>query len=169
MYYCYFVTLNKVTRTLLHGLGYVIETTGEKKGSNNNYSSSSSDPLTQVSTCSIRNTRFLHAGDYPHPCHAVKQMQVGYHRYNAHRHNHKPPELKKDNRQLKKPVNIHLDRHVLSFALVDLQQLQVKSKLRIGRYPCYSLPAVCEICRDGYTTLATRLHTCNTNIPTFDD
>ena len=150
-------------------LDYVVETTGKKEGSKKKYSSSSSDPLTQVSTCSIKNTRFFQARTILIPAMPCKQMQVGYHRCNAHRHNHKPPKAKKDNRQLMKPVNIHLDRLVLPFALVDLQQLQVKGKLRIGRYPCYSLPAVCETCGDDYTTLPTRLHTCNTNIPTLDD
>ena len=81
-----------------------------------------------------------------------------------------PPESDNDGGHLnKKPANIPLRPICVVIRLVDLQQLQVKGKLRIGRYPCYSLLAVCEICRDGDPTLTTRLHTCNTNIPTFDD
>ena len=53
--------------------------------------------------------------------------------------------------------------------LVDLQQLQVEGQLRIAWHPCHSLLAVCEIGWDDDATLTACLHTCNANVPTFDD
>ncbi len=141
---------------------------------------SSSSYLTRdspMSTSPLRSTRLFQAEDDPHPCHAVKQMQVGYHRCNAHISGCelKPPITrphwaKGKYRPLKKRCTHPFGLiHGVTDPLVDLQQLQIKDKLRIARYPRDSLFAVCEICWDDDTALAACLHTCNTDIPAFDN
>ena len=59
--------------------------------------------------------------------------------------------------------------HGVANTLTHLQHFHVKGELRIPRYPCHSFLAVREIRRDDDATLSARLHTCNANVPTFDD
>ena len=57
----------------------------------------------------------------------------------------------------------------MSSSLLDLEELDVEDKLRVGRNAGESLLAVCERRRDGDATLTTDSHAGDTNVPALDD
>jgi hypothetical protein len=52
---------------------------------------------------------------------------------------------------------------------LDLQELDVKDEVAVAWDAWGAFATVCEVGRDGESTLATNLQAGNTNIPTLDD
>lgn len=55
------------------------------------------------------------------------------------------------------------------FDLFDLEKLDIKGQLAVGRDARHATRAISKICRDGQTTFTANGHAGNTNVPPLDN